>query len=149
MDSSTMPDEPGGNPSQAKPRLREASFHEWREAMNDLNATIDKPDDEDEAAGQAPVVRLANAIITNAVEMGASEIRLEPNPKNIEVRCRVGGALREMISIPRFILPPLCRRYFVMADIPSGRRIMTRWREKFRFVMARRIIGFTFPLCRR
>ncbi len=60
--------------------------------------------EEDEAAQavqSAPVVRLVDVILTDAVRAGASDVHLEPHAEGIRVRFRVDGALRDVMTIPR------------------------------------------------
>ncbi len=51
-------------------------------------------------AGEARIVRLVNDIFNRAVELGASDIHIEPGEENVAVRCRVDGVLTEIISTP-------------------------------------------------
>ncbi len=52
------------------------------------------------AAADAPIVKLINLIITEAIKDGATDIHIEPLYKNSRVRYRVDGALREVMSPP-------------------------------------------------
>ena len=51
-------------------------------------------------AGEARIVRLVNDIFTQAIELGASDIHVEPDEDHVAVRCRVDGVLTEIISCP-------------------------------------------------
>ena len=54
-----------------------------------------------EAAEDAPVIKLVNSIITRAVEEGASDIHFEPQAREMRVRYRVDGVLRETTDVPQ------------------------------------------------
>ena len=54
----------------------------------------------EKASGEAPVVKLVNLILTEAVQRGASDIHIEPYEKNFRVRYRIDGVLYEMMKLP-------------------------------------------------
>ena len=53
-----------------------------------------------ESADDAPVIKLVNSIIAQAVEEGASDIHFEPEGRDMRVRFRVDGVLRETTHDP-------------------------------------------------
>jgi len=72
-----------------------------------------------------PVIRLANLLIAQAVRMRASDIHVEHGERDTTVRCRVDGALREVMTLPRRVGEgPLVSRIKIMAsmDIADRRR---------------------------
>ncbi len=73
---------------------------------------------------EAPVVRLANLILSRAVRDRASDIHVEPVRDALVVRFRVDGLLREEMRLPKWIHPPLISRYKILArlDIAERRR---------------------------
>lgn len=84
-----------------------------------LQSSSDEPDDtmelEDEntlrtMAGEARIVRLVNDIFTRAIELGASDIHIEPGEENVSVRCRVDGVLTEILSCPLSQFPAIASR---------------------------------------
>lgn len=86
--------------------------------------------DEDE---NAPVIRLVNLIIQEAVQMRASDIHIEPFEDRIRIRYRIDGALVERDSPPRRLLGALVSRVKIMGSIdiaekrrPQDGRIKTR-----------------------
>lgn len=87
-------------------------------------AVADDADDAkgDDAAESAPVIRMANAVLTQAVEAGASDIHIEPDRRNVRVRFRVDGVLQEVMAIPKHIQPALISRYKIMADMNIAER---------------------------
>jgi type IV pilus assembly protein PilB len=77
----------------------------------------------DEAeANQAPVVRMVNAILVQAIDTRASDIHIEPNRRNVRVRYRVDGVLREIMSVPKHIQAPMIARCKIMSDMNIAER---------------------------
>lgn len=93
------------------------------------------PENEDllESEGDAPIIRLINAILSEAIKEGASDIHIETFERRLQVRFRVDGVLREVISPKRALAPMLVSRIKVMAKldiaekrIPQDGRIVLR-----------------------
>jgi general secretion pathway protein E len=78
-----------------------------------LPKTADLLDSDDDA----PVIRLINALIAEAVKTRASDIHVEPYEKDVSVRLRVDGVLREVLSLPAKMTPVLTSRIKVMARL--------------------------------
>ena len=74
------------------------------------------------AAGQAPVVRLVNMILRDAIQRGASDIHLEPSESGVQLRFRVDGVLHQIRSLPRAFEPALVSRIKVMARMDIAER---------------------------
>lgn len=68
-------------------------------------------------AGEARIVRLVNDIFTRALELGASDIHIEPDEDNVSVRCRVDGVLTEIISVPRNQFPAIASRIKLLGGL--------------------------------
>jgi general secretion pathway protein E len=81
--------------------------------IDDIPAAADLLD----TADDAPVIRLINGIIAEAVRAGASDIHLEPFETALTVRMRVDGVLREALSLNPRITPLLVSRIKVMARL--------------------------------
>jgi len=81
--------------------------------IDDIPAAADLLDTVDDA----PVIRLINGIIAEAVRIGASDIHLEPFESALTVRMRVDGVLREALSLNPRITPLLVSRIKVMARL--------------------------------
>jgi len=73
-------------------------------------------------AGEAPIVRLANFLIMEAVNLGASDIHIEPQEKKLIVRYRVDGVLRIFHELPINIKDALTARFKIMADLDISER---------------------------
>jgi type IV pilus assembly protein PilB len=90
---------------------------------------------------EAPVVKLINGILTSAVSKGASDIHIEPYEKEIRVRFRVDGALREIMRPPLKMKAALTSRVKILADLNiAERRVPQDGRIKMR--MGKRVIDF-------
>lgn len=73
---------------------------------------------------EAPVVKLVNAIIVQAIKEKASDIHVEPLKNDLRIRLRVDGLLHEVMSPPKAIQPILLSRLKIMANMDiSERRI--------------------------
>ncbi|HEX4345580.1 MAG TPA: ATPase, T2SS/T4P/T4SS family [Solirubrobacteraceae bacterium] len=75
-----------------------------------------------ESADDAPVIRLVNQIIAQAVEQGASDIHLEPNGVDLRVRFRVDGVLIEAAQVPRRMVLGVVSRVKIMSDLDISER---------------------------
>jgi general secretion pathway protein E len=78
-----------------------------------LPETADLLDTEDDA----PVIRLINALIAEAVKTRASDIHVEPYEGALSIRLRIDGVLREVLSLPPKMTPVLTSRVKVMARL--------------------------------
>ena len=81
--------------------------------MQDLPAVEDLL----ESAGDAPIIRMLNALLTQAARDGASDIHIEPYERLSSVRFRVDGALREVVRPNRALHAALISRLKIMADL--------------------------------
>ena len=75
-----------------------------------------------EIASEAPVIKLVNQLIQNAVEAGASDIHIEPFENHLIVRYRVDGILREIESPPVQIAAAIVSRIKIMANLNIAER---------------------------
>ncbi|MES1228164.1 MAG: GspE/PulE family protein, partial [Armatimonadota bacterium] len=74
-------------------------------------AVEEDPDDD------APIIRLANLIINQAVMEKASDIHVEPRKEDLLVRFRVDGIMHEAMRLPRKIVAPLTSRFKIVANM--------------------------------
>ncbi|HQG84448.1 MAG TPA: GspE/PulE family protein, partial [Syntrophales bacterium] len=74
-------------------------------------------------AEEAPIVRLVNSIISQAVREGASDIHISPQMKNVQVRFRIDGRLHEVPAPPKQMFLPIISRIKILAnmDIATSR----------------------------
>jgi len=94
------------------------------EEINITSAGDYNEDDDDisiehlrELSEEAPVIKLANLIITRAVTEGASDIHIEPARDCVRVRFRIDGIMHEIMQIPKKVQPSLISRFKIMAEM--------------------------------
>ncbi|KII81244.1 type II secretion system ATPase GspE [Vibrio renipiscarius] len=100
---------------------------EARQLMEDIGADSDDffslaedlPHDEDllESEDDAPIIKLINAMLGEAIKEGASDIHIETFEKSLSIRFRVDGVLRDVLSPSRKLAPLLVSRVKVMAKL--------------------------------
>lgn len=78
---------------------------------------LPEPEDLLENADDAPIIRLINALLSQAIKENASDIHLEPFETRLVVRFRVDGVLREVLQPKRVLAPLLTSRIKVMAKL--------------------------------
>ncbi len=81
--------------------------------MQDLPAVEDLL----EAANDAPIIRMLNALLTQAAKDGASDIHIEPYERSSSVRFRVDGTLREVVQPNKALHAALISRLKIMAEL--------------------------------
>ena len=93
------------------------------------------------AVNEAPVVKLINAILTDAVHKGASDIHFECFEHELRVRYRIDGALREIMKPPLKLRAALISRFKIMAGLNiAERRVPQDGRIKLK--IGRRVIDY-------
>lgn len=99
---------------------------EAMQMMDDLDDEADlfavaqalpEPEDLLESEDDAPIIRLINALLTQAIKEDASDIHIEPYEAKLIVRFRVDGVLREVLAPRRVLAPLLVSRIKVMAKL--------------------------------
>lgn len=103
-------------------------------------------DKEDEAATQAqiddaPVVKLINGILTDAVKRGASDIHVEPFEHEIRIRYRIDGALVEVMKPPLKMKAALTSRVKILSNLNIAERRVPQ-DGRLRLKMGSRVIDF-------
>ena len=68
-------------------------------------------------AGEARIVRLVNDVFNRAIELGASDIHVEPGEDSVSIRCRVDGVLAEIMNVPRSQFPAIASRIKLIAGL--------------------------------
>jgi type IV pilus assembly protein PilB len=99
-------------------------------SLDDAVADATEGEDEDEpiisdireSADDAPVIKLVNSIIAEAVEEGASDIHFEPEGRDMRVRFRVDGVLGEVTTIPRRMVAGVISRVKIMGQLDIAER---------------------------
>jgi type IV pilus assembly protein PilB len=111
------------------------------QSMTDSDADVELQNEEAEidladlekAADEAPIVKLVNLILTDAVKRGASDIHVEPYEKEFRVRFRIDGVLQSIMSPPLKLKDAITSRIKIMAKLdisekrlPQDGRIMLK-----------------------
>ena len=101
----------------------ETIIEEADKGVYDLTTEVD--DDIDhlrDLASEAPVIRLVNRLILNAVDMRASDIHFEPFENEFKVRYRIDGVLHEVESPPSRLQAAIISRVKIMANLDIAER---------------------------
>jgi type IV pilus assembly protein PilB len=92
--------------------------------------------DLERAAEEAPIIKLVNLIMTDAVKRGASDIHVEPYEKEVRVRLRIDGILQAVMAPPMKLRDAILSRIKIMAKLdisekrlPQDGRIMIKYRK--------------------
>jgi type IV pilus assembly protein PilB len=96
------------------------------EMLVDLDPFHDEPEETDDireaAATTAPAINLVNSLIARAIDEGASDLHFEPQSKQMAVRIRVDGVMRDLETIPKAMQPPVTSRLKIMAELDIAER---------------------------
>ncbi len=78
---------------------------------------LPEPSDLLESDDEAPIIRLINAVLTEAVKKNASDIHIEPYENRLAIRFRIDGVLQEVLQSRRAVAPLVISRIKVMAKL--------------------------------
>jgi len=122
----------GNMTSEIRQAIAGAQVAKGRELDEDLADA-----DAEKLADQAPIIKLANALIQQAIYDRASDIHIEPQQRAVRVRYRIDGVLMEAMTVPRNLMAALISRLKIMADmniaerrVPQDGRIEIRHQNK-------------------
>jgi len=93
--------------------------------MTDVEVVQDEQEqseDLEKMAGQSPVIKFVNYLISNAVHEGASDIHIEPKEKLMRTRYRIDGVLFDMKESPLKMHPAIVSRIKIMANLDISER---------------------------
>lgn len=82
----------------------------------------EESEDLEKMAGQSPVIKFVNYVISNAIHEGASDIHIEPKQKFTKLRYRIDGVLFEIMQSPLKMHPAIVSRIKIMADLDISER---------------------------
>src|SRR5216117_3974839 len=121
---------------------QQADLEEVMQSMTDMgDADVELQSEESEmdladlekAADEAPIVKLVNLVLTDAVKRGASDIHIEPYEKEFRVRFRIDGVMQSIMSPPVKLKDAITSRLKIMAKLdisekrlPQDGRIMLK-----------------------
>jgi len=102
-------------------QIYSAGDSHWQSIIGDAEDQVDlvkeQEDVPDEVIVDAPVVRLADLIITQAIAQKASDIHIEPFEREMVVRYRIDGVLRPVMNPPKAIQPALISRFKIISNL--------------------------------
>jgi type IV pilus assembly protein PilB len=75
-----------------------------------------------ESAEDAPIIKLVNGIVAQAVEQGASDVHLAPDGHELRVRFRIDGVLQDSATVPRRMVSGVVSRVKIMSDLDIAER---------------------------
>jgi type IV pilus assembly protein PilB len=90
--------------------------------LEDLDDAVDDDSDPQASATDAPTVRLVNSILADAVRSRASDIHIEPQPREVRIRYRVDGLLRDVMTAPRSAAAGIVSRIKVVSNLDIAER---------------------------
>jgi type IV pilus assembly protein PilB len=122
---------------------KEAELEQVMQSMNDMGESTDielqaeeqetELKELEKAADEAPIVKLVNLVLTDAVKRGASDIHMEPYEKEFRVRFRIDGVLQLIMNPPLKLKDAITSRLKIMAKLdisekrlPQDGRIMLK-----------------------
>jgi type IV pilus assembly protein PilB len=150
IDGNIMPSPSADAPTE---KTTPADIDSMLEAIRRPDAPGESSADQDESieiSEDAPIIRMVNVLITNAIKQGASDIHVEPDRRQVRVRYRIDGVLYEVMTLPKFAHAPLISRLKIMAEmniaerrIPQDGRIHLR-HEKRDFDMRVNVLPTVF-----
>jgi len=109
-------------------------------AIGDVEVIEDKEDAETIREVAAPIIKLANGILLNAVKAGASDIHVEPYENSMRIRYRIDGECRVVMNLPAKIKNALTSRLKIMARLDiSERRLPQDGRIKLKLGKKREV----------
>ncbi|MCA9601315.1 MAG: Flp pilus assembly complex ATPase component TadA, partial [Myxococcales bacterium] len=106
----------------------EIDYSDIMEGFEEGSIDFEKQDEDDDivdlerASEDAPVVRLCNAILLNAIKKRASDIHIEPYEKSLRVRYRVDGVLHEEMKPPIQLKNAISSRFKIMSSLDIAER---------------------------
>jgi len=93
--------------------------------ISQINIEVADEDDEldvQKLSEEAPIIRIAHAIVQEAIRQKASDIHIEPQAKGVRIRYRIDGVLNETMTVPKHIQNQLIARFKIMSDMNIAER---------------------------
>ncbi len=109
-------------PAQALEDILKDMAEEGEVELGKDGVDDDSLDDMLETAGEAPVIRIVNSILIEALRKGASDIHIEPMEKSVRLRNRIDGVLFECPSPPKNLQNAIVSRLKIMSNLDIAER---------------------------
>lgn len=95
----------------------EKALEDFKKEYNLQDAVNDIQNTEENAVGNAPIVRLINSVMEQAVNDGASDIHFEPMENEVRIRTRIDGSLSQILTTPKKAHSALVARIKIMGNL--------------------------------
>lgn len=90
---------------------------EFKKITRGDEAEENKPEDLKQLAQDLPIVRIVDTLLEYAIFEGASDIHIEPTEKDIMIRYRIDGILREVMRLPKNLQPGITARIKILSNL--------------------------------
>lgn len=115
---------------------------------SDEEAARDQEVSAKDLAEDAPIAKTVNIVLEYAIKSRASDIHIEPRENLVQVRFRVDGVLREMMTLPKGILPAVVSRIKILSNLKIDEH-RTPQDGRFKFAVGSRTVALrvsTLPI---
>ncbi len=82
-----------------------------------LRGTVKEKEDKPEVIEDAPIIKIVDVILINAIEGSASDIHIEPSEKDVRVRYRIDGILHTSLMLPRTVHSAIVSRIKILSNL--------------------------------
>ncbi|WP_231247387.1 GspE/PulE family protein [Clostridium botulinum] len=100
------------------------TVNEVLEDLKNVNYIVKDDENNNKIIENAPVVKLTNSIINQAINLKASDIHLEPFKDNVKVRFRIDGVLNEILTIPREVYMLVSTRIKIKSSMDISKKMI-------------------------
>ena len=103
--------------------VNEALAGVLKDFEGDLDLTAEREEEEltveklKELGEEAPVIRMASLVLSQAIMDKASDIHIEPRKNDLSIRYRIDGVMHEVMTLPKKIIAPLTSRFKIIANM--------------------------------
>jgi len=98
-------------------QYQETLVNELQNIVTEAQAVVSSDDNLDKAAEDLPIIKITEAILKHAILQNASDIHVEPMEKQIVIRYRIDGLLKDALVLPKNVLPGLVARIKVLSSL--------------------------------
>jgi len=82
-----------------------------------LKSVETKKEQKPQVIEEAPIIKIVEVILTNAIEANASDIHIEPSEKDVRVRYRIDGILHTSLMLPKSVQPSIATRIKILSNL--------------------------------
>jgi type IV pilus assembly protein PilB len=105
------------NPLLALSNIRDSVFSGDEDIGISQSVSPDEVSSVTAEISEKPIVRIVNAVFSDAISQGASDIHFEPTETNLEVRYRIDGDLSVIMKLPFTLAPPIVSRIKILSRL--------------------------------